>query len=95
MVAVSGALMFIGYQLVAYGWSQLKGGNAGFFDILWPGKYKGMNADNSPQFSYTPTGLTDVAQGGTIGTTGPSPQSNPYNQNNSALSQKTFNQLGG
>ena len=41
VVAVSGGLMFAGYQLLVYGWSQIQGGNAGFFDILWPGRYKG------------------------------------------------------
>ncbi len=45
MAAVSGALIFIGYQLVAYGWSQVKGSNAGFFDILWPGRFKGAMPD--------------------------------------------------
>ena len=70
MVAVSGALIFIGYQLTVYGWSQIRGENAGFFDILWPGRYKGSTADYSPPFTYTPgKGLSDTAAGGTVGAT--------------------------
>lgn len=45
MVAVSGGLIFVGYQLMVYGWSQLQGSNAGFFDILWPGRYEGPYPD--------------------------------------------------
>ncbi|MDE1881999.1 MAG: hypothetical protein KGI89_15805 [Euryarchaeota archaeon] len=53
MVAVSGALIFIGYQLTVYGWSQLQHGNAGFFDILWPGRYKGLMPDPPAPTSTT------------------------------------------
>ena len=45
MVAVSGGLVFLGYQLLVYGWSEVNHGNAGFFDILWPGRYKGNPLD--------------------------------------------------
>ena len=45
MIAVSGALVFGGFQLLVYGWSQVRGSNAGFFDILWPGRYKGNPLD--------------------------------------------------
>jgi hypothetical protein len=38
MIAVSGALVFAGYQLLTYGWSQLQHQNVGFFDLLWPGR---------------------------------------------------------
>ena len=47
MLAVSGGLIFIGYQLLVYGASQVRGDNAGFFDILWPGRYKGAFPDSS------------------------------------------------
>ena len=47
MVAVSGVLILAGYQLVTYGWSQVRGANAGFFDILWPGRYTGNTPDAS------------------------------------------------
>ena len=46
MVAVSGGILFAGYQMLVYGWSQVQGGNAGFFDILWPGRFKGNPLDN-------------------------------------------------
>lgn len=45
MVAVSGGLLFAGYQLLVYGWSQVNHGNAGFFDTLWPGRYTGNPLD--------------------------------------------------
>lgn len=51
MVAVSGVLIFLGYQLTAYGWSQVRGQNAGFFDILWPGRYKGNTPDSAASAS--------------------------------------------
>lgn len=67
MVAVSGALIFIGYQLTVYGWSQIRGQNAGFFDILWPGRYNGNTPDSTGD-TYTPgKGLSNIGAGGTIG----------------------------
>ena len=54
MVAVSGVLILAGYQLVTYGWSQIRGENAGFFDILWPGRYKGNRPDVSGSGGTTP-----------------------------------------
>jgi len=45
MIAVSGALVFAGYQLLAYGWSQIRGSNAGFFEILWPGRFAPVASD--------------------------------------------------
>ena len=53
MIAVSGAIVIAGYQLVAYGWSQLQGQNAGFFDLLWPGRYKGNTPDKGSATSTT------------------------------------------
>jgi hypothetical protein len=70
MIAVSGGLVFIGYQLLVYGWSQVNGQNAGFFDILWPGRYKGNTPDSGAIASFSANGsLNDTAQGGTIGAT--------------------------
>ncbi len=70
MIAVSGALIFIGYQLTVYGWSQVRGQNAGFFDILWPGRYQGNTPDAGAIASFGPNGnLNNTAQGGTIGAT--------------------------
>lgn len=68
MVAVSGGLIFLGYQLLAYGWSQVNGSNAGFFDMLWPGRYKGNAPDSSAvDTNVAGKGLNDTAQGGTAG----------------------------
>lgn len=79
MVAVSGGLLFAGYQLLCYGWSQVNGGNAGFFDILWPGRYKvvapdaanGINPTNpaTPATALNPTGH----KAGFLGPTGNKP----------------------
>ena len=65
MVAVSGGLLFAGYQLLVFGWSQVNGGNAGFFDILWPGRYKGnpLDADKASTISYGPGVTGPLAQG--------------------------------
>ena len=51
MVAVSGGLIFAGYQLLVYGWSQVNGANAGFFDLLWPGRFTGANPDGPSKAS--------------------------------------------
>ena len=73
MVAVSGGLIFLGYQLLTYGWSQVRGANAGFFDILWPGRYKVVAPDAASVGTYTPgVGLNNTAQGGTVGLPRPS-----------------------
>ena len=78
MVAVSGGLLFAGYQLLVYGWSQVNHGNAGFFDILWPGRYKGNPLDSGAVAVSTPTGLNDVAAGGTIGKPSTQQQAQQY-----------------
>jgi hypothetical protein len=80
MIAVSGGLMFIGYQLMVYGFSQVRGQNAGFFDILWPGRYKGNTPDKSAADTYSPsTGLNNTAAGGTVGATPARPLRQPTN----------------
>lgn len=56
MLAVSGGLLFAGYQLIAYGWSQMRGQNAGFFDLLWPGRLtNGLPAADPPKAATTNT----------------------------------------
>jgi hypothetical protein len=70
MIAVSGGLMFLGYQLTVYGFSQIRGQNAGFFDILWPGRYKGNTPDALAGNTYTAgKGVNNTAAGGTVGAT--------------------------
>lgn len=46
MIAVAGGVAFFGYWLFAYGLSQVRGCNAGFLEIVWPGSYKGCNPDS-------------------------------------------------
>ena len=70
MIAVSGGLLFLGYQLMVYGWSQVQGSNAGFFDILWPGRFKGANPDQTGNTYVPGGGLNNTASGGTIGASG-------------------------
>jgi hypothetical protein len=64
VVAVSGVLIFAGYQLVVYGLDQVRGGNNGFVDLLWPGRFKTVLPDG---IVNTPGGLNDLGAGGTIG----------------------------
>ena len=65
MVAVSGGILFAGYQMLVYGWSQVQGGNAGFFDILWPGRFKGNPLDSvhTSTTSFGPGVTNQVAAG--------------------------------
>jgi len=62
MLLVSGALVFGGYTLLVYGWSQLRGSNAGFFQILWPGRYTNVAASDGP--SSSPPSSTGATPGG-------------------------------
>jgi len=61
VVAVSGGLIFLGYQLLVYGYSQVRGDNAGFFDLLWPGRYNGPNPDPPAQAATKTTPTTTGA----------------------------------
>lgn len=54
MVAVSGGLLWLGYWVLSYGWSQVQGSNAGFFDLAWPGRYTG-NTPDGPAKAATST----------------------------------------
>ena len=46
MVGLAGAIVFVGYTLLAFGNSQIHGSNAGLFDITWPGRFSGANSDS-------------------------------------------------
>ena len=62
MVAVSGGLLWLGYWVLSYGWSQVQGSNAGFFDLAWPGRYIG-NTPDGPAKAATSTygsGVTNL-----------------------------------
>jgi hypothetical protein len=45
MVGLGFALFFGGYSLLAYGFGQLRGCNAGLIGIVWPGSFAGCNPD--------------------------------------------------
>lgn len=46
MVGLGFGLFLAGYSLAAYGWSQVRGCNSGLVGIVWPGSFKGCNADS-------------------------------------------------
>lgn len=46
MVGVGIGVFGFSYWLLAYGWSQVRGQNAGFFELGWPGAYKGNTPDS-------------------------------------------------
>lgn len=62
MVGLAGSIVFIGYTLMAYGWSQIRGSNAGLFDITWPGRFKGANPDTAAASSGGGGGNSATAQ---------------------------------
>lgn len=47
MIGLGFGVFGVGYWILAYGWSQLNGCNAGFFDIGWPGQFKGEMKDGA------------------------------------------------
>ena len=60
MVGLGFGLFLAGYSLAAYGWSQVRGCNSGLVGIVWPGSFKGCNADSGSTSSSqgTPTAAT-------------------------------------
>jgi hypothetical protein len=48
MPLLLGALVaWSGYQLVVYGYQQIRGGNIGFTDLAWPGRSVALNPDQA------------------------------------------------
>jgi hypothetical protein len=45
LIGIAGGVFFFGYWTFAFGYSQVNGGNAGFVEIGWPGRYKGEQTD--------------------------------------------------
>lgn len=45
MIGLGFGLFFGGYWLLTYGFSQVRGCNAGFFSLAWPGSFQGCNGD--------------------------------------------------
>ena len=66
MLGIGILALFVGYQNLVYGWDQLNHGNAGYFQILWPGSAKNIAPDDSGGAATTNTtsnagGLTGPA----------------------------------
>jgi hypothetical protein len=57
VVAVSGVLIFAGYQLLVYGLDQVRGGNNGFVDLLWPGRFKNVMPDTPSSRTQSPADI--------------------------------------
>lgn len=72
MVTVALAVLFGGYQLFQYGLSQVNGCNAGFLDILWPGRFTGCNPDSGASISVTQSQFQKLLQNAQFGQLTPS-----------------------
>lgn len=47
MIGIGFALLFGGYSVLAYGWSQVRGCNAGVLEVIWPFTgYRGCKPDS-------------------------------------------------
>ncbi len=47
MTPIGIGVLWLGYSVLVYGWSQLRGANVGLFTLMWPGKYNGKPAMDS------------------------------------------------
>jgi hypothetical protein len=59
MLGIGILALWVGYQNLVYGWDQLNHGNAGYFQLAWPGNAKNIAPDDggsnkSPGTSSTP-----------------------------------------
>ena len=63
MVGLGFGLLLGGYTLLAYGWSQVRGCNAGLAGLIWPGAFKGCNPDSGsiPGSASTPAATAPSA----------------------------------
>ncbi len=61
MTGFAGLIILGGYSVFTFGWSQLHGCNAGFVDLVWPGRYKGCKPDKAPAKS---SGSSSASSGG-------------------------------
>ena len=65
MPALTFLVTWMGYSLFAYGFSQLRGCNASWKEISWPGKFQGCKPDPKTTTGYQQG--TVVGSGGTGG----------------------------
>ncbi len=71
MTPIGIGVLWLGYSVLAYGWSQLRGANVGLFTLMWPGKYDGKpNLDSgrssASQAPPVPTHNAVAGSGATI-----------------------------
>jgi hypothetical protein len=64
-LVLAGLVLYIGYGNLVYGWSQVTGCNAGYFDVVLPGKWTGCNPDQagSPAAGTTKSKSSNAAPG--------------------------------
>lgn len=71
MTWISIGVLWVGYTVLTYGWSQIRGCNAGLFSLIIPGKFTGCNPDRgggSGGGHNSPTIVgTETAPGSIIG----------------------------
>lgn len=65
MVGLGFGVIVAGFSLAGYGWSQLRGCNASFVSLIWPGSYKGCNPDSGTT-SATPAPVPAVLGPGSL-----------------------------
>ena len=88
MLGIAFLVSFFGYQVGAYGLSQVRGCNAGFVDILIPGKFKGCMPD-AANSTVTPTQLKPTLPGQNNPNPNPNSSANPGVGINICIDNKT------
>lgn len=88
MLGIAFLVSFFGYQVGAYGLSQVRGCNAGFVEILIPGKFTGCKPDAASS-TVTPTQLTPTKPGQNQSNPVPNAGSNPGVGVNICINNKT------
>ena len=70
MVGIAGVVVWLGYAVFAFGWSQVRSCNAGFLAMISPfGAQPTCNPD-PPATNVAPTGTQNVGSAGTTTTVG-------------------------
>lgn len=62
MIGLGFGLLGASYWLATYGWSQVRGCNAGFVSLGWPGSFKGCNPDAGSTPAPTPSPTTTASK---------------------------------
>lgn len=62
MIGLGMGIFAAGFAIAGYGWGQLRGCNAGFVAMIWPGSYKGCNADSGSNDASQGTGTAPTPE---------------------------------